>query len=57
MHRFEQVLNAHGIDVSCQALARWVIQCYEHFQPLVNLIRDSSFASRIILCDEAVYRH
>jgi transposase len=33
-------------------LARRVIQCGEHFQPLLNLIRDSLLASRIIHCDE-----
>ena len=52
LHRFEQVLGRHGIDIPRQTLARWVIQCGEHFQPLLNLMRDSLLASRVIHCDE-----
>ena len=37
LHRFEKVLGRHGIDISRQILARWIIQCGEHFQPLLNL--------------------
>jgi len=33
LHRFETVLSRHGIDIPRQTLARWVIQCSEHFQP------------------------
>ena len=36
LHRFEKVLGRHGIDIPRQTLARWVIQCGEHFQPLLN---------------------
>ena len=52
LHRFEKVLGRHGIDIPRQTLARWVIQCGEHFQPLLILLRDSLLASRIIHCDE-----
>jgi transposase len=52
LHRFEKVLGRHGIDTSRQTLARRVIQCGEHFQPLLNLMRDSLLNSRIIHCDE-----
>ncbi len=52
LHRFEKVLGRHGIDIPRQTLARWVIQCSEHFQPLLNLMRDSLLCSRIIHCDE-----
>lgn len=52
LHRFEKVLGRHGIDIPRQTLARWVIQCGEHFQSLLNLMRDSLLASRIIHCDE-----
>lgn len=52
LHRFEKVLGRHGIDISRQALARWVIQCGKHFQPLLNLMRDSLLGSRVIHCDE-----
>lgn len=51
-HRFEKLLGRHGIDVPRQTPARWVIQCGEHFQPLLNLMRDSRLASRVISCDE-----
>ncbi len=52
LHRFEKVLGRHGIDISRQTLARWVSQCGEHFQPLLNLMRDSLLNSCIIQCDE-----
>ena len=52
LHRFEKVLSRHGIDIPRQTLARWVIQCGEHFQSLLNLMRDSLLAGRIIHCDE-----
>jgi transposase len=52
LHRFEKVLGRHGIDIPRQTLARWVIQCGAHFQPLLNLMRDSLLASRVIHCDE-----
>ena len=31
LHRFESVLSRHGVDIPRQTLARWVIQCSEHF--------------------------
>jgi transposase len=52
LHRFEKVLGRHGIDIPRQTLACWVIQCGEHFQPLLNLMRDSLLGSRVIHCDE-----
>lgn len=52
LHRFEKVLGRHGIDIPRQTLARWVIQCSEHFQPLLNLMRDSLLNSQVIHCDE-----
>ncbi|WP_122860483.1 IS66 family transposase, partial [Pseudomonas viridiflava] len=52
LHRFEKVLGRHGIDIPRQTLARWAIQCGDHFQPLLNLMRDSLLASRVIHCDE-----
>jgi transposase len=52
LHRFEKVLVRHGIDIPRQTLARWVIQCAEHLQPLLNLMRDRLLESRVIHCDE-----
>ena len=52
LHRFEKVLGRHGIDIPRQTLARWVIQCGEHLQPLLNLMRDQLLESRVIHCDE-----
>ncbi len=52
LHRFEKVLGRHGVDIPRQTLARWVIQCGEHFQPLLNLMRENLLDSRIIHCDE-----
>lgn len=50
--RFEKVLGRHSIDIPRQTLARRVIQCGEHFQALLNLMRDSLLARRVIHCDE-----
>lgn len=52
LHRFEKVLSRHGVDIPRQTLARWVIQCGEHLQPLLNLMRDQLLESRVIHCDE-----
>jgi len=37
LYRFEKVLHRHGIDIPRQTLARWVIQCGDYLQPLLNL--------------------
>ncbi|MDP3816967.1 IS66 family transposase [Pseudomonas sp.] len=52
LHRFEKVLSRHGIDLSRQTLARWVIQCGAQLQPLLNLLRDKLLDSPVIHCDE-----
>ncbi|WP_177412334.1 IS66 family transposase [Pseudomonas cavernicola] len=52
LHRFEKVLGRHGVDIPRHTLARWVIQCGEHLQPLLNLMRDRLLASPVIHCDE-----
>ena len=52
LYRFETVLSRHGIDIPRQTLARWVIQCGEHLQPLLNLMRDKLLDSPVIHCDE-----
>ena len=52
LHRFETVLSRHGVDIPRQTLARWVIQCGEHLQPLLNLMRDRLLESPVIHCDE-----
>lgn len=50
LHRFEKVLGCHDIDIPRQTLGRWVMKCSEHFQPLLNLMRDSLLCSRVIHC-------
>ena len=52
LHRFKKVLGRHGIDIPPQTLARWVIPCGEHLQPLLNLMRDRLLGGRVIHCDE-----
>ena len=52
LYRFEKVLARHGIDLPRQTLARWVIQCGEHLQPLLNLLHEQLLASPVIHCDE-----
>ncbi len=54
LHRFERVLNRHGVDIPRQTLARWVMQCAERLQPLHNLMRDHLLSHDIIHCDETV---
>lgn len=50
LDRFEAILTRNGIEILRQALARWVIQCYEHFQSLLNLMRDRLLESLVIHC-------
>ncbi|MBV6288869.1 IS66 family transposase [Pseudomonas aegrilactucae] len=52
LHRFETVLSRHGIEIPRQTLARWIIQCGEYLQPLLNLMRDRLLESPVIHCDE-----
>jgi transposase len=52
LHRFETVLSRHGIEIPRQTLARWIIQCGEHLQPLLNLMRDRLLESPVIHCEE-----
>lgn len=52
LYRFEKVLSRHGIDIPRQTLARWVIQCGEHLQPLLNLMRDKLLDYPVLHCDE-----
>jgi transposase len=52
LYRFEKVLHRHGIDIPRQTLARWVIQCGEHLQPLLNLMRDTLLDYPVLHCDE-----
>ena len=52
LYRFEKILNRHGIDIPRQTLARWVIQCGEHLQPLLNLMRDKLLDYPVLHCDE-----
>ena len=52
LHRFETVLSQHGVEIPRQTLARWIFQCGEHLQPLLNLMRDRLLESPVIHCDE-----
>ena len=52
LHRFEKVLQRHGVSIPRNTLARWVIQCSDHLQPLVNLMRDRLLDSPVVHCDE-----
>ena len=52
LHCFEKVLSRHGLDIPRQTLPRWVIQYGEHFQPLLNFMRDSLLSNRVIHCDK-----
>jgi transposase len=52
LHRFEAVLSRHGIEIPLPTLARWIIQCSEHRQPLLNLMRERLLESPVIHCDE-----
>jgi transposase len=52
LYRFEKMLSRHGIDIPRQTLGRWVIQCGEQLQPLLNLMRDRLLDSPVIHCDE-----
>lgn len=51
-HRFETVLSRHGVEIPRQTLARGIIQCGEHLQSLLNLMRDRLLESPVIHGDE-----
>lgn len=42
------MLARHSIEIPRQTLARWVIQCSEYFQPLLNLMRNRLLESSVI---------
>jgi hypothetical protein len=50
--RFEKVLARHGVIMSRQTLARWVIAAAKALQPVHNLLRDALFDGRILHMDE-----
>ena len=50
--RFEKVLARHGVIMSRQTLARWVIAAAKLLQPVHNLLRDALFDGRILHMDE-----
>jgi len=52
LHRFEEVLGRHGVDIPRQTLALWVIHFGEQLQPLLNLVRGRLLVSRVIHCDK-----
>jgi len=52
LYRFEKMLSRHGIDIPRQTLARWMIQCGEQLQPLLNLLRDKLLDYPELHCDE-----
>lgn len=52
LYRFEKMLSRHGVDIPRQTLARWVIQCGEQLQPLLNLMRDKLLEHPVLQCDE-----
>ena len=52
LYRFEKMLSRHGVDIPRQTLTRWVIQCGEQLQPLLNLLRDRLFDYPVLHCDE-----
>lgn len=51
LHRFETVLSRYGIETPRQTLACW-IQCREHLQALLNLMRDRLLEIPVIHYDE-----
>ncbi len=50
--RFEKVLARHGVSMSRQTLARWVIAAAKVLQPVFNLLRDQLFEGNILHMDE-----
>lgn len=52
LHRFERVMQRHGLKIPRQTLARWVIESSRQLQPLYNLMQDQLLQSPYIHCDE-----
>lgn len=52
LYRFERMFSRHGVDIPRQTLARWVIQCGEQLQPVLNLMRDKLLDYPVLHCDQ-----
>jgi len=39
LHRYEKMLSQYGLELMRFTLASWIIQCGEHLEPLLSLMR------------------
>lgn len=52
LHRLERVLGRAGVYLPRQTSSRWMIQCSQLIQPLINLLWDQLLSQPVIHCDE-----
>jgi transposase len=56
LERFEKVLTRHGMPISRQTQARWMIGVGQLLQPLHNLARDRLLEGSVIHMDETTVK-
>jgi len=52
LYRQQHILKRHGIELSRQTLAHWMIRSGQLIQPLLNLLQDQLLAGAMIQMDE-----
>ena len=52
LHRQEKIFNRHGVELTRQTLANWIIKCSQALDPLLNLFEHAMREAPVILMDE-----
>lgn len=52
LYRVEELFRRMGIDVTRQTMAGWLVKLGEMLTPIINLMKDKLFESRVIYADE-----
>lgn len=52
LYRIENMLDRIGVDVSRGTLARWMVECGDRVQPLINLLEEKLLARGYVQMDE-----
>ena len=52
LHRQEKIFNRHGVELTRQTLASWIIKCSQGLDPLLDLMERIVRSAPVILMDE-----
>ncbi len=56
LYRQQQMFSRHGVHLTRDVMANWVIRFGNAVVPLINLLKDEQIASSSLQCDETPYR-